>query len=147
MPSQRRSESEGCAKYLSIAAHQDRGTPAGPRGHGKDTSRQQHDSRAVHLASKAGGNERHYVARLKAAAARAEELTNRGKVTVIGDMIYRSGSVACDVAAETMLQIDRSNPYDDSLDDDAWRMPDDDLSEWHRASAEGSDEAMSDADD
>ena len=65
-----------------------------------------------------------------------------------GDMIYRSGSAACDVAAEIMLQIDRSDPYiEDSLDDDAWRMPDDDLSEWHRASAEGSDEAMSDADD
>ena len=129
------------------AAHRDRGTPAGPRGHGKDTSRLQHDRRAVHFASNAGGNERHYVARLKAAAARAEELTDRGKVTVIGDMIYRSGSAACDVAAEIMLQIDRSDPYnEDSLDDDAWRMPDDDLSEWHRASAEDSDEAMSDDD-
>ena len=62
-------------------------------------------------------------------------------------MIYRSGSAACDVAAEIMLQIDRSDPYnEDSLDDDAWRMPDDDLSEWHRASAEDSDEAMSDDD-
>ena len=52
-----------------------------------------------------------------AAAARADELTKRGQVTVIGDMIYQTGSMACDCAAERFEMQDGNEPHD-MLDDD-----------------------------
>ena len=93
------------ATSLPTAAHQDHGT----LGATLDVT--------ARTPPKAAANRRNHKARLKAAAARADELTKRGQVTVIGDMIYQTGSMACDCAAERFEMQDGNEPHD-MLDDD-----------------------------
>ena len=104
------------ATSLPTAAHQDHGT----LGATLDVT--------ARTPPKAAANRRNHKARLKAAAARADELTKRGQVTVIGDMIYQTGSMACDCAAERFEMQDGIEPHD-MLDDDDYVTFDDDIGE------------------